>query len=621
MQRETYGSDVIFIPENDNKEIAEVADLSIKKRKCRDDEVPEMIDLSVKKRKVDTFQESLNIDKSASSFSTSFDDETGGKKKSLRCQPFRAVRYCDSYNQNNATDQVQHGQQAREYDSLPDSSDSEEVELPLPTLRDLSEEELREKEKKLHKLREELRNEEMKLVLLKKLRQSQTVKENMNTAQPVPGKIAPSAGRSIQSNSGHSVEQGHHSVLHGKNFGQNLLQQSPFTISQLMRNQSIQGSSSVMMGPRSGMHSSLPANVMLQQSVMRPGSGSLSRTPVTTPPNVVMGYPAQNRSSGQQVNSGHAQSLPRPLSSSSPQTTQGSERMDNQTPAQRQAVAKLALRKQLEKTLLQIPPPKPPPPEMHFIPNANNQEFICLLGLEKIVDFMMQDNLIARAPPEPFLCVQCDTDFTPVWKWQDKITESGKKHPAVICEMCVTSNIKKALKAEHTNRLKTAFVKALQQEQEIEQSLSQVIPSPPPSTSPLTQVQSSTSTPTTTVFSNRGTPPPSSHSPIPRMSTTNPSAAAVAANSAALLQQIPKLTPAQQSILQAQAHQLHQIAQGLPHQPQPAHMIPFNPLLAQAYSYQMLGKAPFTSPDLQRQYLLDMIPPRSLPQSPMNWKS
>lgn len=44
----------------------------------------------------------------------------------------------------------------------------------------------------------------------------------------------------------------------------------------------------------------------------------------------------------------------------------------------------------------------------------------------------------------------------------------------MICEQCVTNNVKKALKAEHTNRLKTAFVKALQQEQEIEQRLAQV---------------------------------------------------------------------------------------------------------------------------------------------------
>jgi len=40
-----------------------------------------------------------------------------------------------------------------------------------------------------------------------------------------------------------------------------------------------------------------------------------------------------------------------------------------------------------------------------------------------------------------------------------------------MCLQCVMNNQKKALKAEHTNRLKTAFVKALQQEQEIEQKL------------------------------------------------------------------------------------------------------------------------------------------------------
>lgn len=42
-----------------------------------------------------------------------------------------------------------------------------------------------------------------------------------------------------------------------------------------------------------------------------------------------------------------------------------------------------------------------------------------------------------------------------------------------MCENCMTSNQKKALKVEHTSRLKAAFVKALQQEQEMEQRLLQ----------------------------------------------------------------------------------------------------------------------------------------------------
>lgn len=48
----------------------------------------------------------------------------------------------------------------------------------------------------------------------------------------------------------------------------------------------------------------------------------------------------------------------------------------------------------------------------------------------------------------------------------------------MLCEDCMSSNQKKALKAEHTSRLKAAFVKALQQEQEIEQRIIQQASSP-----------------------------------------------------------------------------------------------------------------------------------------------
>lgn len=139
-----------------------------------------------------------------------------------------------------------------------------------------------------------------------------------------------------------------------------------------------------------------------------------------------------------------------------------SSKEDTQTQQQRQAAAKLALRKQLEKTLLQIPPPKPPPPEMHFIPNPANTEFIYLTGLEECVNRILNLDAVTLPQPCPFTCSQCRTDFTPTWKW-DKAAKVR-----VICEQCVTSNVKKALKAEHTNRLKAAFVKALQQEQELE---------------------------------------------------------------------------------------------------------------------------------------------------------
>lgn len=60
---------------------------------------------------------------------------------------------------------------------------------------------------------------------------------------------------------------------------------------------------------------------------------------------------------------------------------------------------------------------------------------------------------------EPYCCSQCQTDFTRRWH--------KDKGGATMCEQCMSSNQKKVVKAEHTNRLKAAFVKALQQEQEI----------------------------------------------------------------------------------------------------------------------------------------------------------
>ena len=67
--------------------------------------------------------------------------------------------------------------------------------------------------------------------------------------------------------------------------------------------------------------------------------------------------------------------------------------------------------------ILQIPPPKPPPPEMHFIPNPANTEFIYLTGLEECVNRILNLDAVPPAMPTPFSCSQCGTDFTPTWKW------------------------------------------------------------------------------------------------------------------------------------------------------------------------------------------------------------
>merc|ERR1719507_1716715 len=185
--------------------------------------------------------------------------------------------------------------------------------------------------------------------------------------------------------------------------------------------------------------------------------------------------------------------------------------------AQRQAAAKLALRKQLEKTLLQIPPPKPPPPEMHFIPNPANTEFIYLCGLEECVSRILNLDAVTPPMPKPFVCSQCGTDFTPTWKW-DKAAKG--KEVRVICEQCVTTNVKKALKAEHTNRLKAAFVKALQQEQELEAKIAAL---PEGASLDSVTVSSLTSSPSSSSRSKGGLEVTVSRSKSPSMTRPNTS--------------------------------------------------------------------------------------------------
>uniref|UniRef100_A0A674DPP1 GATA zinc finger domain containing 2A n=1 Tax=Salmo trutta TaxID=8032 RepID=A0A674DPP1_SALTR len=284
-----------------------------------------------------------------------------------------------------------------------------------------------ERDRIIKQLKEELRLEEAKLVLLKKLRQSQIQKDALQKPSGLSGSAAPP------------------SLIRG----------------------------------------SIAASKGSQQVVSGRSSGTV------IPPPLVRG--------GQQISSKHgshnsqiimpplvrgAQASPTNMKGSSISSQSGNSSVSvvnvNDSPAARQAAAKLALRKQLEKTLLEIPPPKPPAPELNFLPSAANNEFIYLVGLEDVVQNLLDSMMRAKTglPPvkpaikEPFTCIQCSTDFTCRWR-QDKA-----KGGTILCADCMSSNQKKALKAEHTNRLKAAFVKALQQEQEIEQRILQQAASP-----------------------------------------------------------------------------------------------------------------------------------------------
>ncbi|XP_016092923.1 transcriptional repressor p66-alpha-like isoform X1 [Sinocyclocheilus grahami] len=332
-----------------------------------------------------------------------------------------------------------------------------------------------ERERIIKQLQEELRLQEAKLVLLKKLRQSQTQKDVVqkstnSVAAPPPlvrGSISSTKGPLQVSNRNSGtvippplVRGGAQVSKHGSH---NTVVMPPL----------VRGSQPITVTPQQ--------IATLRQQQQHSGTG---------PPPLLLGARTSVQVQGQRIiqqglirvaNVANANVLVSQVSSTGLKSSQsglGSSTSvsANESPASRRAAAKLALRKQLEKTLLEIPPPKPPAPELNFLPSAANNEFIYLVGLETVVQNLLDtlakskhpqtESASTPAPKEPFTCAQCQTDFTSRWR-QEKSCDS------ILCEQCMSSNQKKALKAEHTSRLKAAFVKALQQEQEIEQRILQ----------------------------------------------------------------------------------------------------------------------------------------------------
>ncbi|XP_041791937.1 GATA zinc finger domain containing 2Ab [Chelmon rostratus] len=333
-----------------------------------------------------------------------------------------------------------------------------------------------ERERIIKQLKEELRLQEAKLVLLKKLRQSQIQKES--TVQKAAGSVAtppPLVRGSITSSKGPLQVAGRSSgtvipppLVRG---GQHVPSKHN---SQIVMPPLVRGAQPIAMTPHQ-------IASLRQQQQQHSGSGPppLLLAPRASVPNVqVQGQRIIQQGLIRVANVANSNVMVN-IPQASPTSLKGSSVSPNSSindsPASRQAAAKLALRKQLEKTLLEIPPPKPPAPEFNFLPSAANNEFIYLLGLEEVVQKLLEMHgrgnlgpaaaMASSIPKEPYTCAQCKTDFTSRWR--------KEKAGTILCDQCMSSNQKKALKAEHTNRLKAAFVKALQQEQEIEQRILQ----------------------------------------------------------------------------------------------------------------------------------------------------
>ncbi|XP_063834019.1 proline-, glutamic acid- and leucine-rich protein 1-like [Ostrinia nubilalis] len=237
--------------------------------------------------------------------------------------------------------------------------DENEPPLALAGHRELSSAEIWERERRMRALREKLRAEETRLVLLRKIRQSQ-----QSTGLP-PAKDT-TTGTAL-AGSGCVVPPGV------------TVTPAPPPAHQQNKRPSGAGTSS-----GGSSHSIVPGGYVSRRTSSLPGGATLT-------PGV---YRSQSSTSGGASITPSVTITPAPPPASHNASSKASSRSseDTQTPAQRQAAAKLALRKQLEKTLLQIPPPKPPPPEMNFIPSPSNTDFVYLVGLEHVVDYITNED-------------------------------------------------------------------------------------------------------------------------------------------------------------------------------------------------------------------------------------
>jgi hypothetical protein len=326
---------------NDNKVAEDTMDLSVKKSV---DPKPEPTETTTTEEPME-----VTLDLSMPSSSVDSSERPNGQNQQL----------ASDWSQNTSPDsrkpdteenssQLTNGNHINGFIASDDSASviaDEEVALPpSPKLNELSGEELRARQRKMRRLKQELRNEEMKLVLLKKLRQSQIMKENIvtNLTQPVNPSVPVNHSNHTNhtNHSNHTMakimtnnvssrngsigapltapnptlsHQNHHRErdrdrdrerererAHSK--GHSVLN-PPYS-----RNQGLSHGPlcppPLGLGQRNSSSNHMPSAAHSHSQSLRPGPlSSLNRTPVTTPPNVVLGYPVQDLRNQQNSNS------------------------------------------------------------------------------------------------------------------------------------------------------------------------------------------------------------------------------------------------------------------------------------------------------------------------------
>ncbi|EFO19194.1 hypothetical protein LOAG_09301 [Loa loa] len=332
--------------------------------------------------------------------------------------------------------------------------------------REQTDEQKKEREMMVKALEAELRREEAKLSMLRKLRISQ----QHSVKQIQEANIRKLTANVAQNGSGHAYKppvaavqnrstSNSHSKASTSNTSSRAVASAASAAAALMNlNLTPQQQQLLQNAAKSGLLNTAAAQALLQQAQQQAqtNNGRLTQHAAALATAALLSQHQQQQQQHQQ----HHHS----------RNSAAAALAAKETAAQRAAAAKLALRRQLEQQLLQIPPPRPPPPDMHFIPNGNQPDFLMYLGLDIAVQRLLKDKLATKRVTEgPYLCEECGTDFTPVWR----AIGADENSLNLYCDACVKAAQKKKLRQEHTALLRKAFNKVMEKEQELENQIAE----------------------------------------------------------------------------------------------------------------------------------------------------
>ncbi|CAA96601.3 Transcription factor dcp-66 [Caenorhabditis elegans] len=323
------------------------------------------------------------------------------------------------------------------------------------------EEQLRERLNMRREAENQLREEEAKLLVLRKMKDSQTRAITKLAAETKAADLAEATSAAYKpavATNGKSVTNGKNSMIESNNKTMNGLKNlsipQQLELLQKLSSQSPAAKQAYIMAKKN------PAQTtQLFQQLITINNQNLQK---------------QKELSAAETNASASASPAVQQSQQAQQPQQAqitqSKLLNQQTPAQRIQAARLAFRAQADKQLTTIPTQKSQPHDITFLPNPNASAFLALHGLDLVVQHVLKDrsNETPYAGPS-YECEECKTECAHTWK----AIGSTQDDLHLYCENCVRSAQKRKNRTDQTALLKRAFQKITAQEKEFEKKIAE----------------------------------------------------------------------------------------------------------------------------------------------------